>query len=287
MDKALNILYKDNKKNVSVAIEELILHLCSNNNISSNSVEYTPISNLNKEDLSQLGDLVFFPAEEQKSLDTTFDYPIHLYETTNRNPSYFPLFQVSKAHPFSINLFDSICKLVSNQMYKMITFLVEDNSQVNTIKDVLSKAIHLPSYQYFKSQFIFKKDIVQMKSFNPGTVISFLTDDSLTKVTPALPIQLISKQLFLSKETLLMSTLDTSDVRQFMDEVKTLSFMLNLIGLKNLHEELELAIKKIAPMANDYTDRYWCNEMLCISMEDKAYDPFEQHKAKNKYGIII
>lgn len=287
MDKALNILYKDNKKNVSVAIEELILHLCSNNNISSNSVEYTPISNLNKEDLSQLGDLVFFPAEEQKSLDTTFDYPIHLYETTNRNPSYFPLFQVSKAHPFSINLFDSICKLVSNQMYKMITFLVEDNSQVNTIKDVLSKAIHLPSYQYFKSQFIFKKDIVQMKSFNPGTVISFLTDDSLTQVTPALPIQLISKQLFLSKETLLMSTLDTSDVRQFMNEVKTLSFMLNLIGLKNLHEELELAIKKIAPMANDYTDRYWCNEMLCISMEDKAYDPFEQHKAKNKYGIII
>lgn len=287
MDKALNILYKDNKKNVSVAIEELILHLCSNNNISSNSVEYTPISNLNKEDLSQLGDLVFFPAEEQKSLDTTFDYPIHLYETTNLNPSYFPLFQVSKAHPFSINLFDSICKLVSNQMYKMITFLVEDNSQVNTIKDVLSKAIHLPSYQYFKSQFIFKKDIVQMKSFNPGTVISFLTDDSLTQVTPALPIQLISKQLFLSKETLLMSTLDTSDVRQFMDEVKTLSFMLNLIGLKNLHEELELAIKKIAPMANDYTDRYWCNEMLCISMEDKAYDPFEQHKAKNKYGIII
>ena len=287
MDKALNILYKDNKKNVSVAIEELILHLCSNNNISSNSVEYTPISNLNKEDLSQLGDLVFFPAEEQKSLDTTFDYPIHLYETTNRNPSYFPLFQVSKAHPFSINLFDSICKLVSNQMYKMITFIVEDNSQVNTIKDVLSKAIHLPSYQYFKSQFIFKKDIVQMKSFNPGTVISFLTDDSLTKVTPALPIQLISKQLFLSKGTLLMSTLDTSDVRQFMNEVKSLSFMLNLIGLKNLHEELELAIKKIAPIANDYTDRYWCNEMLCISMEDKAYDPFEQHKAKNKYGIII
>ncbi len=287
MDKALNILYKDNKKNVSVAIEELILHLCSNNNISSNSVEYTPISNLNKEDLSQLGDLVFFPAEEQKSLDTTFDYPIHLYETTNRNPSYFPLFQVSKAHPFSINLFDSICKLVSNQMYKMITFIVEDNSQVNTIKDVLSKAIHLPSYQYFKSQFIFKKDIVQMKSFNPGTVISFLTDDSLTKVTPALPIQLISKQLFLSKETLLMSTLDTSDVRQFMNEVKTLSFMLNLIGLKNLHEELELAIKKIAPITNDYTDRYWCNEMLCISMEDKAYDPFEQHKTKNKYGIII
>ena len=287
MDKALNILYKDNKKNVSVAIEELLLHLCSNNNISSNSVEYTPISNLNKEDLSQLGDLVFFPAEEQKSLDTTFDYPIHLYETTNRNPSYFPLFQVSKAHPFSINLFDSICKLVSNQMYKMITFIVEDNSQVNTIKDVLSKAIHLPSYQYFKSQFIFKKDIVQMKSFNPGTVISFLTDDSLTKVTPALPIQLISKQLFLSKGTLLMSTLDTSDVRQFMNEVKSLSFMLNLIGLKNLHEELELAIKKIAPIANDYTDRYWCNEMLCISMEDKAYDPFEQHKAKNKYGIII
>lgn len=287
MDKALNILYKDNKKNVSVAIEELLLHLCSNNNISSNSVEYTPISNLNKEDLSQLGDLVFFPAEEQKSLDTTFDYPIHLYETTNRNPSYFPLFQVSKAHPFSINLFDSICKLVSNQMYKMITFIVEDNSQVNTIKDVLSKAIHLPSYQYFKSQFIFKKDIVQMKSFNPGTVISFLTDDSLTKVTPALPIQLISKQLFLSKGTLLMSTLDTSDVRQFMNEVKSLSFMLNLIGLKNLHEELELAIKKIAPITNDYTDRYWCNEMLCISMEDKAYDPFEQHKAKNKYGIII
>ena len=287
MDKALNILYKDNKKNVSVAIEELILHLCSNNNISSNSVEYTPISNLNKEDFSQLGDLVFFPAEEQTSLDTTFDCPIHLYETTNRNPAYFPLIQVSKAYPFTINLFDSICKLVSNQMYKMITFLVEDNSQVNTIKDVLSKAIHLPSYQYFKSQFIFKKDVVQMKSFNPGTVISFLTDESLMKVTPALPIQLISKQLFLSKETLLMSTLDTSDVRQFMNEVKTLSFMLNLMGLKNLHEELEPAIKKIAPIANDYADRYWCNEMLCISMEDKAYDPFEQHEAKNKYGIII
>ncbi len=287
MDKALNILYKDNKKNISVAIEELILHLCSTNNLSSNSVEYIPISNLNNEDLSQLGDLAFFPAEERNSLGTTFDCPICLYETTNRNPSYFPLFQVREAQPFSINLFDSICRLVSNQVYKMLTFLVEDNSQVNIIKDVLSKATHLPSYQYFKSQFIFKKDAVQMQSFNPGTVISFLTDESLSKVTHALPIELISKQLFLSKETLLMSTIDTSDVRQYMNEVKTLSFMLNLVGLNNLHEELELAIKKIAPITSDYSDRYWCNEMLCISMEDKAYDPFEQHKAKNKYGIII
>ena len=287
MDKALNILYKDNKKNVSVAIEELILHLCSNNNKSTNSVEYTPISNLNKRDSSQLGDLAFFPVEEQNSINIDFDCPVYLYETTHRIPTYFPLFKISETHPFSLTLFDSLCKLAFNQTYKMLTFLVEDIGQVNEIKEVLNQAMDLPSYQYFKSQFIFKKDVVQMKSFNPGTVISFLSDESLTQVTHTLPIELISKQLFLSKDTLLMSTLDNCEVRLFMNEVKTLSFMLNLGGLQYLHNELELAIKKIAPITNDYADRYWFNEMLCISMEDKAYDPDVQHKANNKYGIII
>lgn len=298
MNKTINIIYSEKQPNVFLEVESVLVNLI--NHQGKDSVQLNYISSEDTKTIkSSIPTGIILSNESiikdtiQKNHSISNDIcQLTIGIPQKENDQRVLVFNMDETKK---NYLNQCFNFLSLRQEKQLTILVENATHLRKVENDLSISLLAKQFSDLQLNFVFAEDLAKINAFRFETVLSFLDTNNLNQTLKEKGYKTCAKPVYINNNfmgySIAQSEKGLGSLDAYFDDLSTLIFLLESIGLKESSICLKTAIAQVKEeykhQLENPIDIYRFGEMITYAIEDgESYHIANKNQSSN-YGTII